>query len=203
MIIIVDYGMGNLGSVFNMFKKIGAQSKISSDLDEISKAQKLLLPGVGAFDTAMSKINEKGLLPVLNQKALNEKIPVLGICLGMQLLTNSSEEGKLKGLGWIPASAKKIQSQTDQKLRVPHMGWNIATISNPSLITKNLPVPSKFYFVHSYSVHVENQNHSMLKTNYGDEFDSGIQNDNIFGVQFHPEKSHKYGMKIFENFWKL
>lgn len=203
MIIIVDYGMGNLGSVFNMFKKVGAQSKISGDLEEISRAEKLLLPGVGAFDAAMSKINEKGLLPILNQKALTEKIPVLGICLGMQLLTNSSEEGNLKGLGWIKASAKKIQSPANEKIRVPHMGWNVATVSNPSPITKDLPAPSKFYFVHSFSVHVENQSNSMLKTNYGGEFDSGIQNDNIFGVQFHPEKSHKYGMKIFENFWKL
>lgn len=203
MITIVDYGMGNLGSVFNMFKKIGVSSKITSDLDEIQKAEKILLPGVGSFDKAMIKINESGLRQVLDKKALEEKIPILGICLGMQLLTNRSEEGKEEGLKWIDAAAFKFQFEREQKLKVPHMGWNFVETASESKLTQDLPEESRYYFVHSYYVKVEKEEHSILKTNYGFEFDSAIQRDNIYGAQFHPEKSHKFGMKLFENFAKL
>jgi imidazole glycerol-phosphate synthase subunit HisH len=203
MIVIADYGMGNLGSIFNMFKKIGAKAMISSDLEEIRKAPKILLPGVGSFDTAMNKINETGMQEVLNQKALVEKVPVLGICLGMQLLTESSEEGTKKGLNWIPAQTMKFKFVKEQNLKIPHMGWNEVTPSSPSNLTKDLPQPSRFYFVHSYYVKVEHEENSILKTTYGITFDSAIQKDNIYGAQFHPEKSHKYGIKLFDNFVKL
>jgi glutamine amidotransferase len=203
MIAIVDYGMGNLGSIFNMFKKIGANSVITSDLEEIRKAPKILLPGVGSFDTAMNRINEAGMLEVLNHKALVEKVPVLGICLGMQLLTASSEEGTSPGLNWIPARTIKFKFEKEQNLKIPHMGWNMVQASTPGKLTEDLLEPSRFYFVHSYYVKVENEKNSMLKTSYGLTFDSAIQNENIYGAQFHPEKSHKFGMRFFENFVKL
>ena len=205
MITIVDYGMGNLGSIKNMFKYIGVEATIESDVDKIKNASKILLPGVGSFDTAMKKINESDLKEVLNEKALKEQVPVLGICLGMQLLTNSSEEGSLAGLGWIDAKTMSFKNRIDKKYRIPHMGWNIVNKSNVSLLTNGFEEfdETRFYFVHSYFVKVEDEKNSILKTNYGVEFDSAIQKDNIFGAQFHPEKSHKFGMKFFENFARI
>lgn len=205
MITIVDYGMGNLGSIKNMFKYIGVEATIESDVDKIKNASKILLPGVGSFDTAMKKINESDLKEVLNEKALKEQVPVLGICLGMQLLTNSSEEGSLAGLGWIDAKTMSFKNRIDKKYRIPHMGWNIVNKSNVSLLTNGFEEfdETRFYFVHSYFVKVENEKNSILKTSYGVEFDSAIQKDNIYGAQFHPEKSHKFGMKLFENFARI
>ncbi|WP_417559034.1 imidazole glycerol phosphate synthase subunit HisH [Mesoflavibacter zeaxanthinifaciens] len=203
MVTIVDYGMGNLGSVFNMFKKIGVESKITSNLEEIKDAEKILLPGVGAFDNAMKRLNDSGIREVLDKKVIENKIPILGICLGMQLLTNGSEEGKESGLGWINANAKKFKFLKEEKLKVPHMGWNVVVKSTESKLTENFSDEPRFYFVHSYYVEVENQENAILKTNYGFEFDSAIQHNNIYGAQFHPEKSHKFGMKLFENFSKI
>ena len=202
MITIIDYGMGNLGSVQNMFKRIGVRSVISADLSEIERADKLLLPGVGAFDNAMKRINESGLRDVLDQKVKVDQTPVLGICLGMQLLTNGSEEGTEKGLGWINAQAKKFVP-INKDMKVPHMGWNLVHESSSNELTKDLPEEPRFYFVHSYYVEVADQKDSILKTNYGVEFDSAISHENIYGAQFHPEKSHKFGMKLFENFAKI
>ena len=185
-----------------MFKKIGIASKITSDLDDIKTATKLLLPGVGSFDKAMYRINDSGIKKILDYKVLREQTPILGICLGMQLLTNSSEEGIEKGLGYINASAKKFSFQ-DKKMKVPHMGWNLVNKSTKSKLTESFIEASRFYFVHSYYVEVKNQENSILKTKYGLEFDSAIQNKNVYGAQFHPEKSHKFGMKLFENFSKI
>ena len=203
MITIVDYGMGNLGSIFNMFKKIGVQSKITSDKIEIEKASKILLPGVGSFDAAMSKIKELDFQSLLNFKALEEKIPVLGICLGMQLLTDSSEEGNLPGLGWIPAETLKFKFDANQNLKIPHMGWNMVQKNRSSKLIDDFEEEARFYFVHSYYVKCKNDANSILKTNYGFTFDSVIQKDNIYGAQFHPEKSHKFGMKLFKNFSEI
>ena len=205
MITIVDYGMGNLGSIQNMFKYLGVQSTIESDVDRIKKASKLLLPGVGSFDTAMKKINQGDLREVLNEKALKEQIPILGICLGMQLLTNSSEEGSLDGLGWIPAKSLSFKNNIDRTYRVPHMGWNRVMISNQSQLTQGFEEfeEVRFYFVHSYFVKVADTKNSILTTHYGIEFDSAIQKENIYGAQFHPEKSHKFGMKLFETFARI
>jgi imidazole glycerol-phosphate synthase subunit HisH len=205
MITIVDYGMGNLGSIKNMFKYIGVEVEIESDVDNIKNASKILLPGVGSFDTAMKKINESDLKEVLNEKALKEQVPVLGICLGMQLLTNSSEEGGVEGLGWIPAKTINFKDKIDKKYRIPHMGWNIVNKSKESLLTQGFEEldETMFYFVHSYFVKVEDEENSILKSNYGIEFNSAIQKDNIYGAQFHPEKSHKFGMKFFENFARI
>lgn len=205
MITIIDYGMGNLGSIKNMFKYIGVDAIIESDVDKIKNASKILLPGVGSFDTAMKKINESDLKEVLNEKALKEQVPVLGICLGMQLLTNSSEEGVLEGLGWIDEKIISFKDRIDKKYRVPHMGWNIVNKSNDSILTHGFEEfdETRFYFVHSYFVKVQDEKNSILKTSYGIEFDSAIAKDNIMGVQFHPEKSHKFGMRIFENFARI
>jgi imidazole glycerol-phosphate synthase subunit HisH len=202
MITIVNYGMGNLGSVLNMFKRIGVQAKISSNSSEIEQAQKLLLPGVGSFDAAMELINNSGLLPILNYKAKEEKIPILGICLGMQLLTNGSEEGVLPGLRWIDADTKKFKFE-DNNLKVPHMGWNFIQPKNSSPLLENLNNHSKFYFVHSYFVQCKNSDNVLASTQYGIDFHSIIQHQNIFGAQFHPEKSHKYGMQLLTNFSKI
>lgn len=208
MITIVDYGMGNLGSIQNMFvKKIKVECEITSNLDNIYSAKKLLLPGVGAFDRAMKRINDGGFKEVLDEKVLVEKTPVLGICLGMQLLTNGSQEGDLPGLGWINGSAVKFEKSLG--LKVPHMGWNEVYSNTETLITKGLfdltieAENPRFYFVHSYYVKVANGTNSMLRTKYGLEFDSAIHRENIFGAQFHPEKSHKFGVQIFKNFAEL
>lgn len=201
MIYIVNYGMGNLGSVKNMLKYIGIPSQIVDDPLVLEKAEKILLPGVGSFDQAMKRIKESGFLEVLNHKALTEKIPVLGICLGMQLLTNGSEEGKLLGLGWI--NSETIRFPRNSGLKVPHMGWNVVYPSTDSPLTKKLPEESRFYFVHSYYVKVASEENSILKTNYGIKFDAAIQKENIYGAQFHPEKSHKFGMQLLKNFGEI
>ncbi len=202
MITIVDYGMGNLGSIQNMFKRIKVESEITGEVDQIAKAKKLLLPGVGAFDAAMQKIAESGIQEVLNHKATIEKIPVMGICLGMQLLTRSSEEGKLPGLGWVQADTCRFRPE-DPSLKVPHMGWNLVHIQNESPLISDLPPEPRFYFVHSFFVRCDQPSDVLTTTHYGIDFHSIIQHDNIFGAQFHPEKSHKFGMKILENFSKI
>jgi glutamine amidotransferase len=202
LITIANYGMGNLGSMLNMFKRLGLAATIESEPEAIARAKKLILPGVGAFDAAMLRINGlPGLGQVLEYKALVEKVPILGVCLGMQLLTSSSEEGKLPGLGWISGKAQRFPKKDN--LKVPHMGWNVAQPIFPSSLTIDLGVDPRYYFVHSYYVKVDDPKHSIMRTNYGIDFDSAIARDNIFGVQFHPEKSHRFGMKILKNFADL
>jgi glutamine amidotransferase len=201
MIVIVDYGMGNLGSIVNMFKKIGVKAVISGDLEVVAAAPKLLLPGVGSFDRAMECIHALDLKSVLDEQALVVKKPILGICLGMQLLTRGSEEGKLPGLGWVAADSVRFPSMPG--LRIPHMGWNVVQSATPSLLTQNLPVESRFYFVHSYHVRVDEEQNSILKCQYGVSFDAAVQKENIFGAQFHPEKSHRFGMQLLRNFAAL
>lgn len=201
MITIIDYGMGNLGSIQNMFKRIGETAVITSDLEVISNSHKILLPGVGAFDNAMTRINESGLRAVLDKKALVEQVPILGICLGMQLLTRSSEEGTQPGLGWIAASTKRFPPLPG--LKVPHMGWNLVTPTRKSELTRDLAAEARFYFVHSYCVNVDDDRDSILKTNYGISFDAAVQHGNIYGAQFHPEKSHRFGMQLLKNFARL
>jgi glutamine amidotransferase len=199
MITIVDYGMGNLGSLINMFKRIGVKVGVESDPEAIVMAEKIILPGVGAFDAAMHRINSTpNLRKALDKRVLKDKVPTLGICLGMQLLTNGSEEGGLQGLGWIRGSA--IRFKNDINLKVPHMGWNHAVPFAENEITKGIEPLSRYYFVHSYYVKVDNISNSLMRTTHGVEFDSAIWNENIFGVQFHPEKSHRFGMQILKNF---
>lgn len=201
MITVVDYGVGNLGSIRNMLKRIGAPAQVTSNHADIAAADKLLLPGVGAFDNAMERIDESGLRAILDRKALEEHVPILGICLGMQLLTRGSEEGVRHGLGWIAADT--IRFPALPKLKVPHMGWNLVQPTQASSLTQNLPPQPRFYFVHSYCVQVDDPKDSILTTHYGIDFDAAIQRGNIYGAQFHPEKSHKFGMKLLANFASL
>ena len=202
MIVIVDYGLGNLGSIQNMLKKVGfSNSIITRNAEEIEKADKIILPGVGAFDAGMEKINQSGLLQTLNRAVLEQKKPVLGICLGMQLLTKGSEEGVLPGLGWIDAYTHRFQFvEENAGLKVPHMGWNEISISKEHELVKDLTMPARFYFVHSYYVKCQQQQDELLACHYGIDFTCAVQHENIMGVQFHAEKSHKFGMQLLKNF---
>ncbi len=204
MIVIIDYGMGNLGSIFNMLKKIGAPAEISGDPPKIFSAEKLILPGVGAFDHGMKNLRERGLIPILNKRVLEEKCPILGICLGMQLLTQCSEEGTLPGLGWIAAKTRHFRfSDGMARLKIPHMGWNeVQPVTAAPLFDGYEGIP-RFYFVHSYHVCCEDTQDILGTTIYGYEFVSSVKHDNILGTQFHPEKSHKYGLQLLKNFIAL
>jgi imidazole glycerol-phosphate synthase subunit HisH len=203
MIVIVDYGMGNIGSILNMLKKAGEAATISSDVHEIGEADKLILPGVGAFDTGMRNLQALGLLEVLHDKVLNDKTPTLGICLGMQLLTKGSEEGTLPGLGWIEGETVRFRFNNQQDpLKVPHMGWNTIETCQESSLFGDLARDARFYFVHSFYVTC-NEGDVLAKTQYGSNFVSAVHRENIWGTQFHPEKSHKYGMKVLKNFAEI
>lgn len=203
MIVIIDYGLGNLASVLNMFKKIGVKDVTVSGKEEvIAKASKILLPGVGAFDAGMTNLENSGLIPVLTQKAITEKVPVLGICLGMQLLTKRSDEGIKKGLGWIDAETVKFNPDPALKLKVPHMGWNYIHVTRPNpLIEMNSK--NRFYFVHSYYVKCLDESQSLATSNFAVDFTCMINKENIYGAQFHPEKSLKFGMQLLGNFSKI
>lgn len=204
MISIVDYGMCNVGSISNMLKKIGTPHTIISTAQELRLASKIILPGVGAFDNGMSQLANMGLIDMLHEKVLYEKVPVLGICLGMQLLSSGSEEGRLAGLGWIKSTTRKFDfSGINSSLKVPHMGWNNIQVKHSSSILENMYSEPRFYFVHSYHVDCENDENVIATTQYGIEAVAIIGADNIFGAQFHPEKSHKFGMKLLENFSKV
>ena len=200
MITIVDYGMGNLGSVQNMFKKVGVESTISSDADEVLGAEKILLPGVGAFDMAIEHLRERSLFEAIREK-VEGGTPILGICLGMQLLTKGSEEGIKEGFGFVDAYAKKFDfSKMEKPLPVPHMGWNRLCHKKESALFLDMPPHERFYFVHSYAVECAKPEDVLTTTNYGYEFVSAFEKGNILGCQFHPEKSHKFGMQLFKNF---
>lgn len=200
MLVIVDYGIGNSSSIRNMLKRIGVRAEISDDISVIERAEKLILPGVGAFDSAIQAINDKGLCGVLQRKAINDKIPVLGVCLGMQILGLGSEEGRLPGLGWINMRAKRFPSMPG--IKIPHMGWNTVTATgNGDLVTEE--ADARYYFVHSYYVKAENRENAVMTARHGIEFDAVVQSENIYGAQFHPEKSHRFGMSLLESFVRL
>ena len=202
-IAIIDYGMGNLASIANMIKKAGGKCSIVNNAELLPMYDKVILPGVGAFDTAINNIKSNGLWDALNKYALVDKKPVLGICLGMQLLCSQSEEGVEKGFGWIDADVKKFNLK-DSGLRIPHMGWNTINVQNQAFpLFKNTEEEQRFYFVHSYAVTCKKQENVAATTNYGGDFDSVIWHDNIMGFQCHPEKSHKFGLQIFKTFIEL
>ena len=201
MIVIVDYKMGNLGSIHNMFSRIGIESTISGNPEIITAADSLILPGVGAFDAGMSNLKDLHLVEILNDMVIERKTPVLGICLGMQLLGKSSEEGVLPGLGWIDAESVRFNFEDEHKdLRIPHMGWNTLNIIQGGSILDSLPEEPRFYFVHSYHVRCNNDEDILARTRYGMEFVSVVRKGNIMGTQFHPEKSHKFGLALLKRF---
>jgi glutamine amidotransferase len=200
MITIVDYKTGNLGSIQNILKRIGEESVVTSDRDFIASATKIILPGVGSFDTGMENLARLGLIDVLNDKVLNKKVPVLGICLGMQLLSEGSDEGSLPGLGWIKGRNKKFIFSDPVHYKVPHMGWNFISQRKQSRLFTGMYPDPRFYFVHSYYFEAGDIQDILTSTVYETEFTSSVEKDNITGVQFHPEKSHKFGMKLLRNF---
>ena len=192
--------MGNVGSIANMLKKVGAEATITGDPRVIASADKLILPGVGAFDNAMRELSSRSLIPVLREQVIERGKQILGLCLGMQLFTEGSEEGRATGLGWVPGRAVRFRASAESgALKVPHMGWNIATPTTADPLFAGLDYDARFYFVHSF--HVSCDDASVLAiTNYGAPFVSAIRKRNIAGVQFHPEKSHRFGMRLLRNF---
>lgn len=206
MIRIVDFGMGNLGSIVNMLRKIGAKAcEVTSDLDRIAQADKLILPGVGNFRRGMTNLRERGLIEPLQHAAMARGVPILGICLGMQMLTRSSEEGHEKGLGWIPADTRRFNfvAHGCDPLPVPHMGWNVLRQGADSRLLSDWGEETRFYFVHSYHVICDAAENSTAEAVYGYPFTVAIEQGNVFGVQFHPEKSHRFGMRLLSRFVEL
>jgi glutamine amidotransferase len=203
MILIPGYGLGNSGSIINMINRLGGEAKVCSEPSELKKAKKIILPGVGSFDKGISNLHAHNWSNVLDEMVMEKNIPILGICLGMQLMCKSSEEGDLKGLGWIDANVKKFSFfDRGAVLKVPHMGWNtLEHKKNSKLIT---PIEDeRFYFVHSYHVDCHDKQDVLATSNYGYDFTSAFSKNNIYGVQFHPEKSHKFGMRLIKNFIEL
>lgn len=204
MIGIIDYGLGNVKAFLNVFKSLNISATQVKHSEELFKADKLLLPGVGSFDYAMQRLIDSGMRDTLDDIVLNKNIPVLGVCVGMQIMSESSEEGKLKGLGWINSEVRKFDfAKLKAKVQVPHMGWNDVTPVFPSAIMKNLEVSSRFYFLHSYYFHCKDPGDIIATTDYGIKFASAVKSNNIYGVQFHPEKSHLWGVQLLKNFAEL
>jgi imidazole glycerol-phosphate synthase subunit HisH len=204
MIAIIDYHVGNLASIKNMLGKIGEQVIISSKQEDLARAEKLILPGVGSFDTGMKNLSDLGLIETLNQLVLTDKKPILGICLGMQILGKSSEEGALAGLSWIDAETIKFKFENDPKRKIPNMGWNsLEVVRKDHELLDRIDSNSRFYFVHSCHVRCNNESDILARSNYGIDFVSVVGHENILGTQFHPEKSLKWGMQLLRNFSKM
>ena len=204
MITIIDYGVGNVFAFQNVFKRLNIPSKIAKCENDLMGSSKLILPGVGHFDYAMSQLNKSGMRNRLDELVLIEKIPVIGICVGMHMMAHKSDEGTLDGLCWIDASVNKFDEETiNHHTKLPHMGWNDVKPNENHPLFKGLEQEAIFYFLHSFYFKCSNQENSISKTDYGINFSSSVQYDNVYGIQFHPEKSHSFGEKLLENFAKL
>lgn len=204
MITIIDYGVGNINAFVNVYKRVNVPTKIAKTAADLEDAQKLILPGVGHFDHAMSELIKSGMREKLDELVMVKKVPVIGICVGMQMMGNSSDEGNLEGLKWIDASIKKFdETKIQQVTRLPHMGWNDVqpVISNP--LFEGLEKEALFYFLHSYYFECNNTADILATSEYGGEFTCAAHHENVYGIQFHPEKSHHYGETLLHNFAKL
>lgn len=203
MIAVINYGLGNLTSIQNMFRRISVDAVITNDPQKIRGASKLLLPGVGHFKKGMSNLLDTGLGELINVEVKEKGKPILGICLGAQLMTKHSEEGDVDGLGWVDAVTVRFDANKLNKLPIPHMGWSDITLANDCELWQNLPADPRFYFVHAYHFLFEERAEVTATSLYGYDFACAFKKGNVFGAQFHPEKSHKFGMKVLENFSKL
>ncbi len=200
-VVVVDYGLGNVRSIVNMFKKIGAGAVATRDPDLLRRASRIVLPGVGSFDAGMKNLDLFGLWPILDELVLGQSVPVLGICLGMQLLAESSEEGSLRGLGWISGRVVRFRFDGENaSLRVPHMGWNLVRSVRPNPVLAGSDEEHWFYFAHSYHLRCRSPEDCVAEATYGLPFSAVVRRRNVFGVQFHPEKSHRYGMQLLRSF---
>lgn len=204
MITLIDYGVGNIFAFQNVYKRLNIPTKIAKTQKDLLDAKKLILPGVGSFDYAMEQLNASGMRAKLDELVLEKKIPVIGICVGMQMMGNRSDEGKLEGLKWIDSEILKFdESLIQQRTKLPHMGWNdVAPVNNHPLFI-GLEKEAIFYFLHSFYFRCKNETESIAVSNYGISFSSAVHRENIYGIQFHPEKSHQYGEKLLHNFANL
>lgn len=204
MIAIVNYGLGNIHAFANIYKRLNIAAEIASSSDVLLAADRIILPGVGAFDWAMTRLNESGMRDVLDELVVNKKTPVLGICVGMQMMAKRSDEGVLDGLGWIDAEVKKFDlASFAQKTHLPHMGWNDVAPRRAEGLFRNLGTGARFYFLHSYCFFPHDQDQVLAITDYNGHYASSVCSDNVFGVQFHPEKSHQCGIQLLKNFAEL
>lgn len=203
MIAIIDYGLGNIRAFANVFDKINQPYFIARSTEELGNPDKIVLPGVGSFDYAMMLLEESGMCDELNELVIEEKIPVLGVCVGMQMMCLGSEEGTRPGLGWIDGEVKKFVESSRHAVRIPHMGWNSVDPSREHGLFRGLDAESRFYFLHSYFFECREQPDVLATTEFDGRFTSAIAHENIFGVQFHPEKSHRWGNILLENFAAL
>ena len=204
MVTIVDYGSGNINAITNIYELLNIPFSVTSKPSELEDAEKIILPGVGSFDYCMNKLNKSGLKEVLNRKVIEDKTPVLGICIGLHIMFSESEEGNLPGLGWIDGYVKKFdESKLVFKPKLPHMGWNSIQVKTIPELFKGVNQEHGFYFIHSYYIEVKNKEDIMTITNYENDFVSGINRSNIYAVQFHPEKSHSNGIELLKNFSQL
>lgn len=201
MIAVIDYGIGNVCSIVNMLKKLGVTASLVSDIEGIYKAEKIILPGVGSFDSGMQKLRASGLIEVIKKHAIDLEKPLLGICLGMQMLGRRSDEGKESGLGFIPFENKRFSFKEENGLKIPHMGWDITDVRmKEDPLVSGLEKNSRYYFVHSYHAVCDSETNILMSCEYGYNFTAAVKHKNIYGVQFHPEKSHKFGMALLDNF---
>lgn len=204
MIAIIDYGLGNIRAFVNLYERLNIPIKVACNARDLIGVTKIILPGVGAFDYAMSQLNASGMRNELEKQVMVNKIPIIGICVGMQMLAKSSEEGRLSGLGWIDGEVKIFDTKLIPfKTQLPHMGWNNINPKNNCNLLKGFNMQSRFYFLHSYYFVCSNFENIVATTDYGLTFASAINSDNIFGIQFHPEKSHSNGVQLLQNFAKL
>lgn len=204
MITIIDYGLGNINAFMNVYNRLGIPAKVAKSSEELQGADKLILPGVGAFDHAMELLHASGMRETLEQMVLSRKVPVLGICVGMQILAASSEEGTRAGLGWVRGRVRAFSSvPATAELPLPHMGWNDVTVSDGERLLKGLEGEARFYFLHSYFFDVEDRVSMIASATYGTEFCCAVREGNVYGVQFHPEKSHHFGTNLLKNFAEL